>query len=58
MSKSPAPELDLWIDDSLVIEGEAYAPDTESSTPGEHPDQSRLATLHLLKHYKEGPGIW
>ncbi|EXL92392.1 hypothetical protein NOF04DRAFT_16032 [Fusarium oxysporum II5] len=58
VSESPAPELDLWVDDSLVIEGEAYAPDTESSTPGEHPDQSRLATLHLLKHYKEGPGIW
>ncbi|KAF4953329.1 hypothetical protein FGADI_6095 [Fusarium gaditjirri] len=58
VSESPTPELNLWVDDSLVVEGDAYVPDTESSTPGEHPDQSRLATLHLLKHYKEGPGIW
>ncbi|KAF5249490.1 hypothetical protein FANTH_5183 [Fusarium anthophilum] len=61
ISESPGPELDLWADGSLIVEGEAYAPDAESGTPptpGEHPDHSRLATLHLLKHYKEGPGIW
>ncbi|KLO82620.1 uncharacterized protein LW93_9824 [Fusarium fujikuroi] len=60
VSESPGPELDLWADDSLVVEGQAYAPDAESEapTPSEHPDRSRLATLHLLKHYKEGPGIW
>ncbi|KAG5808820.1 hypothetical protein H9Q71_006703 [Fusarium xylarioides] len=60
VSESPGPELDLWADNSLVVEGEAYAPDAQSEapTPSEHPDHSRLATLHLLKHYKEGPGIW
>lgn len=60
VSESPGPQWDLWADDSLVIEGEAYAPVVEPETPapGEQPDRSRLATLHLLKHYKEGPGIW
>ncbi|RBQ79567.1 hypothetical protein FVER14953_11968 [Fusarium verticillioides] len=58
VSESPGPQWDLWADDSLVIEGEAYAPVVEPETPapGEQPDRSRLATLHLLKHYKEGPG--
>lgn len=61
ISGSPGPELDIWASDSLVVEGEGYAPDAESvtpTTPGENADHSRLATLHLLKHYKEGPGIW
>ncbi|KAF5695276.1 hypothetical protein FDENT_580 [Fusarium denticulatum] len=60
VSESPGPQLDLWADNSLLIEGEAYTPDIESKipAPGQHQDHSRLATLHLLKHYKEGPGIW
>jgi hypothetical protein len=59
--ESPEPQAGSWTGTSVIIDEEPYVPDAEfeaASTPGEHPDHSRLATLHLLKHYKEGPGIW
>ncbi|KAM0278099.1 hypothetical protein ACHAO9_012304 [Fusarium lateritium] len=58
------PSEDLWVneeDTSFNIEQESYATNIEpehTPEPVDNPVTSRLATLHLIKHYKEGPGTW
>jgi hypothetical protein len=55
---------DLWAAEeqtSFVVEEETYAANIEpehSPEPVDNHVTSRLATLHLIKHYKEGPGTW
>jgi hypothetical protein len=55
---------DLWAAEeqtSFIVEEEAFATNIEpehSPEPVDNPVTSRLATLHLIKHYKEGPGTW
>ncbi|KAF4450054.1 hypothetical protein F53441_6759 [Fusarium austroafricanum] len=61
VSQPPEPPEHFWGHDSLVIDEDSYVPDNESvvtPTPNDHPVTSRLATIHLIKHYKEGPGTW
>ncbi|XEU99808.1 hypothetical protein FSHL1_005095 [Fusarium sambucinum] len=61
-SETPYPASGFWRDqDSPIINDESYS---ENSVPEEtlnhdrHAVDSRLATLHLIKHYKQGPGTW
>jgi hypothetical protein len=55
---------ELWAAEeqtSFIVEEETYAANIEpenSPEPVDNPVTSRLATLHLIKHYKEGPGTW
>lgn len=55
---------DLWAPEeqtSFIVEEETYTTNIEpehSPEPVDDPVTSRLATLHLIKHYKEGPGTW
>jgi hypothetical protein len=55
---------DLWAAEeqtSFIVEEEPYAANIEAEDSPEPVDNSvtsRLATLHLIKHYKEGPGTW
>ncbi|OBS28336.1 hypothetical protein FPOA_02277 [Fusarium poae] len=46
---------------SSIIDGGSYAEESvlqETSSHDKHVVDSRLATLHLIKHYKQGPGTW
>ncbi|RGP67478.1 hypothetical protein FLONG3_8499 [Fusarium longipes] len=46
-------------DDSFVVDDEPFVEDCcPQATPDSYAVDSRLATLHLIKHYKEGPGTW
>ncbi|KAI1073102.1 hypothetical protein LB507_009035 [Fusarium sp. FIESC RH6] len=65
-SESPCPPAVFWEEqDSITLDEELQF---DSSVPASsipatptHGDcgiTSRLATLHLIKHYKEGPGTW
>ncbi|GKU20465.1 unnamed protein product [Fusarium langsethiae] len=46
---------------SPIVDGELYAEDSvpeETLDHNNHAVDSKLATLHLIKHYKQGPGTW
>lgn len=61
-SQSPCPPAEFWEEqDSITLNEElqfesSITPDTPALE--DYAITSRLATLHLIKHYKEGPGTW
>ncbi|KAF4949298.1 hypothetical protein FSARC_13505 [Fusarium sarcochroum] len=60
-SRSPEPPVEPWDEQSSLVIGEdPYVINNEVDSPEieDDPVASRLATLHLIKHYKEGPGSW
>jgi hypothetical protein len=60
-SQSPCPPAEFWEEhDSIALDEEFQFESSVPATPAheEYAITSRLATLHLIKHYKEGPGTW
>jgi hypothetical protein len=61
-TQTPHPTSEFWEgQDSLIIDEEPFVEDCvprETPNGGDYAINSRLATLHLIKHYKEGPGTW
>ncbi|CEI66157.1 unnamed protein product [Fusarium venenatum] len=61
-SETTYPVSVLWRhQDSPIINGKSYSEDSvpqETRNYDKHAVDSRLATLHLIKHYKQGPGTW
>ncbi|CAG7560576.1 unnamed protein product [Fusarium equiseti] len=60
-SQSSCPPAEFWEEqDSIALDRELQFESSVPATPAheEYAVTSRLATLHLIKHYKEGPGTW
>ncbi|KAJ4258909.1 hypothetical protein NW762_007996 [Fusarium torreyae] len=60
-TRSPEPLVEPWDDHSSFVADQEPCiihNEVESPIPEDDPVASRLATLYLIKHYKQGPGSW